>query len=155
MHSAALTTEGAPRRTSIHARRLRTRRPTTADESPEILGTARAIKDPELRMDAQGIVHEAAWLSMSSISTSILTTTVALLTSIGVLGGFLSSMEDISSHIVPYLPLPAWGLGVFFVVQLGQLQAHGRSVQIIERDLVQAAGPAPQARFVETGAERR
>ena len=44
---------------------------------------------------------------------------------------------------------------MYFVVQLGQLQAHGRSVRIIEAHVVQAAGLSDQARFVGTGAERR
>jgi len=137
-------------RSAVHVRR-----PSAADDALEHLGTARGIRNPHLRMEALGILYEAERLSMSSIMTSILTTTVSLLTYIGVLGGFLASMEDISSLTVPYLPLPAWGLGVYFVVQLWQLQAHGRSVRIIEADVVDAAGLAPQARFVGTGAERR
>lgn len=37
------------------------------------------IEDPALRIQALGILYEAEGLSMNSISTSILTTTVALL----------------------------------------------------------------------------
>lgn len=133
----------------------RPRRGSQAEDALEFLATAQDIEGPALRIQALGILYEAERLSMNSISTSILTTTVALLTYIGVLGGFLSSMEDISSLTVPYLALPAWGLGVFFVIQLGQLQAHGRSVRIIEAHVVAAAGLSPQARFVGTGAERR
>ena len=99
----------------------RTRRTSQSEDALEFLATAQDIEDPALRIQALGILYEAERLSMNSISTSILTTTVALLTYIGVLGGFLSSMEDISSFTVPYLALPAWGLGVFFVIQLGQL----------------------------------
>ncbi|WP_043536167.1 hypothetical protein [Actinomyces polynesiensis] len=64
-------------------------------------------------------------------------------------------MEDISSLTVPHLALPAWGLGVFLVIQLGQLQAHWRSVRIIEAHVVAAAGLSTQGRFVGTGAELR
>lgn len=134
--------KGAPRRSG-------------AEESLEFLDTALRIQEPSLRIRALGILYEAERQGMGSISTSILTTTVALLTYIGVLGGFLIAMEDVSSLTVPYLALPAWGLGVFFVIQLGQLQAHGRSVRIIEAHLVDAAGLSPQAHFVGTGAERR
>lgn len=131
------------------------RHSSDAEEALVHLATARRIPDPMLRMRALGILYESERRSMNAISTSILTTTVSLLTYIGVLGGFLTSMEDISSLGVPYLALPAWGLGVYFVVQLGQLQAHGRSVRIIEAHVVAAAGLSAQARFVGTGAERR
>lgn len=44
---------------------------------------------------------------------------------------------------------------MFFVVQLGQLQVRSKSIEIIEKGAVEAAGLAPLARFVGTGSKRR
>lgn len=128
---------------------------TPAEESLQIHQTVQQIQDDHVRIEALGVLYEAERLALSGIQSAILTTVVSLLTYIGILGGFLSAMEDVSSLIVPYLPLPAWALGIFFVVQLGQLQAHAKSIKIIERDVVESAGLTPQARFVGTGSERR
>lgn len=134
--------------------------------------TSRHVEVPDSVGSRQSAIETlyAAERSMGmALHTSTLYTTIANLTYLGVILGLwfgsskgVTTLPDGASqlsliHLPPgaliVLPIPAWGLASYHVVQFAMVTSHGHSIAVLEKELVIAAGYAARRDEIGSRAE--